>query len=188
MLPCVFACLFSRLLSKHCHITFSVGRLRTETCIVLSFSFRSSSATGLGDWTIAASRAVAPTGRRWTLYHTAARPTVVVVGVGTSLNVTTGTTSKAIEENTKPTIVATITEAVVVVVLRVGARWHCTRRKLRKQPTESTPVSCCCCCCFTTGKWPPPPTQLMMIVVGATPTGSVISRVLHFAVHLTRSA
>lgn len=145
-----------------------------------SFSFRSSSATGLGGW-IAAGSTAAHTGRRWTLYHAAARPTIVVVGVGTSLNVTTGTTSKAIEENTKPTIVATITEVAVMADAR---RW-------RKQPTESTRIShlmicCCCCCCCPTGKWPPPPTQLMMIFVGAT-TGSVLSRVLHFAVHLTGS-
>lgn len=76
----------------------------------LSFIFRSSSATGLGDWTISAGSTAAHTGRRWTFYHTAVRPTVIVVGVGTSFNVTTGTTSKAIEENTKPTIVATITD------------------------------------------------------------------------------
>lgn len=151
-----------------------------------SFSFRSSSTTGLGGGrTIAASSTATHTGRRWTLYHTAARPTVVVVGVGTSLNVTTGTTSKAIEENTKPTTVATITEVAVVV----GGRWHCDRRRRRKQPTESTrisPLIVTICCSCTTGEWPPPPTQLMMVVVGAT-TGSVLSRVLHFAVQLTRS-
>lgn len=147
----------------------------------LSFSFRSSSATGLGGGTIPAASTAAYTGRRWTFYHTAARPTVIVVGVGTSLNVTTGTTSKAIEKNTKPTIVATIIEVAVMV----GAR----RRS--KQTTESTRIShlivTICCCCCPTGKWPPPPpTHLMMIVVGAT-TGSVLSRVLHFSVQLTGS-
>lgn len=98
------------------------------------------------------------------LYHTAApRPSVVVVGVDTSLNVTTtatGTTSKAIEENTKPSIVV----AVVTTVPAATAELVTMLELL---------VS-----------WPPSPplshTQLLLLVVGST--GSVLSRALHFSI------
>lgn len=36
---CVIECVFSRLMSKHCHITFSVGLLRVEMCIVQALVF-----------------------------------------------------------------------------------------------------------------------------------------------------
>lgn len=134
-----------------------------------SFIFRSSSATGHGAWVTRSTGSTAANAAHWpwALYHTACS-TVIVVGVDTLLNDTTtatGTTSKAIEENTKPSIVVTTiaatAELAAGMLMVVG--------------------------------WPPspplPPTQRLppLLTVAGRSSGSELSRALHFTVQLSRS-
>lgn len=141
--------LVSRLLSEHCHLCRG---LESQALFL-----RSSSAVGLSG------RANSTTGS--TAANTA-RPTVVVIGVDISLNVTataTGVTSKVIEETTKPSIVVTTVAAAAEqasVLLMVS--W---------QPFP--PLS---------------PTQLLLLLlIVVEDTGSVLSRALHLTVQLTRT-
>lgn len=151
-----------------------IARLMYGNTRVRALFFRSSSATGLGGQTNPSTTGspAATTAHgllRLAPYHTAYCSTVAAVGgVDASLNVTitttaaaTGITSKIIEETTKPSIVVTTIAAGQASVLLLMVGWP-----------PSPPLSPSC-------------GQLLLLLLFVT--GSVLSRALHFTVHLARA-